>query len=215
MPANITVLLRTEQENTRDVPSSLSQVCRHLLIISLLFILQWQSDKYIMLLKIYIVLLLRYIHFGCLCGCVCVMCAIITVHGVFLHVLWDTTRCFLDPVCTNLFFLLIVFHAVLCPKLNINQLIEASRQDWFCLLWVMKWKSLLWLVCWHCFEPKSVCRIYIRFSWCGICWSCELFLIVHALYNFICGDFPLSMGNITALIFVAYYLLTCFVAYCS
>lgn len=106
-------------------------------------------------------------------------------------------------MCTTSFFLLIVFHAVLCPKLNIIQLIETSRQDWFCLLWVMTlWKSLLWLVWWHCLALISVSGLCVS-AWC-LSRSCELLLIVRALCNFISGDFQLSMGNITALIFVTF-----------
>lgn len=45
------------------------------------------------------------------------------------------------------FFLLIIFHAIPCLKLNTIQPIETSRQHLFCLLWVIiLLKSLLWPV---------------------------------------------------------------------
>lgn len=137
----------------------------YVIIIQLLFLLSERQIHHITEYK-HVVLLSQYIQSRCSC---------VSLYEVFFTC---TLRCSLTvynysqhssstPICTNIFFLLIVFHAVLCPKLNIVQLIEASRQDWFCLLWVMTvWKSLLLLVCGD--------TVWLPHQWC-LSRSCEVF----------------------------------------
>jgi len=113
-----------------------------------------------------------------------------------------------DHTCMGFFFLLILFHAVLCLKPRIIQLIETRRQARFCLLWVMMWwNSLLWLLWQHCFVPKIIVQTVNSVFCVSLCRSCVLFWVMCTLYV------VTLVGNITALIFVAYHLLnTCFVA---